>query len=645
MRLFLYFFLLINFSTSAQNIDSLIHVVNQSQNDSLKSVIYRDLGVAFINSDSCMYYFNKGIEISISSNLPFELANIYFVVGVKKHRSNLLDSALYYYSKSVASNIEAYAHRDKKLVDNNLSRTYYSIGISCYIKGDYQCVTESVQNSLRLRLAYDNQASILSCYNMLGISYTAQDEFDKAEKCLSDGLEVAINISDTVYMSNFYSSLGSVYINKKQYQKGYEYFQIVKMLSKNYSNEELLSLNMNIGTALKYLKRYDEAKEILEKGVRDFEKTNDTRGKIISLNLLAELYIETKEWKKLEQVSEKSLEYLEILPMLEQKKFASFNLSIALEKLGNPVNALKQYKNYTAFKDSIFNQQKSKEIDKLEAEFELEQNQRKIGKLTEENLMNQIQIAKDRNVKFGLLALVIIVILIFIIYRRQQERKKQNITIKKMEIEQRMLRSQMNPHFIFNALNSIQSYITRNHTYEAEVFLSKFSKLIRNILEHSTHQYISIDDEIEMLKLYLELEKIRFIDKFDFEIDNQLTDFKLMIPPMLIQPFVENAILHGMKGKPSKGNISVRFTETEDDMVVCEIEDDGVGRKLKTDRDGSHNSLATKLTTDRIQFFNQDNNQSFVIEIIDKKEESGMATGTKVILKFEMIFSKQKAIG
>ena len=142
------------------------------------------------------------------------------------------------------------------------------------------------------------------------------------------------------------------------------------------------------------------------------------------------------------------------------------------------------------------------------------------------------------------------------------------------------LRAQMNPHFIFNSLNSIDNYILRNKTQEASDYLNRFSKLIRLILQNSQSSYISLQDELEALRLYIEMESLRFNHKFDYRVSIQsgLYPESIEIPPMLIQPYVENAIWHGLMQKKEKGHLEIVITR-EGDLLKCIIEDDGIGRE------------------------------------------------------------------
>jgi anti-sigma regulatory factor (Ser/Thr protein kinase) len=185
--------------------------------------------------------------------------------------------------------------------------------------------------------------------------------------------------------------------------------------------------------------------------------------------------------------------------------------------------------------------------------------------------------------------------------RKIQERELQEANKKIGELKLMALRSVMSPHFIFNVLNAIQYYIAKNDRLNAINYLSTFSKLVRSVLTHSVSNKISLADEIEMLKNYIQLEMIRFENKFDFNIEvvDQVDIDNIEIPSLLIQPYVENAILHGLYNKTEKGTLSIRIKE-EDETVVFEIEDDGVGRemamKLRQQNFPSHKSMGVKLT-------------------------------------------------
>jgi LytS/YehU family sensor histidine kinase len=200
------------------------------------------------------------------------------------------------------------------------------------------------------------------------------------------------------------------------------------------------------------------------------------------------------------------------------------------------------------------------------------------------------------------------------------------------------LRSVMSPHFIFNVLNAIQYYIAKNDRLNAINYLSTFSKLVRSILTHSVSNKITLAEEIEMLKNYISLEMLRFENKFDFNIEviDQVDIDNIEIPSLLIQPYVENAILHGLYNKNEKGTLSIRIKE-EDEVVIFEIEDDGVGRevatKLRQQNFPSHKSMGVKLTEERLKLINSQNLADFEIEdLVDARGPSGTRVTIRITL-------------
>lgn len=221
----------------------------------------------------------------------------------------------------------------------------------------------------------------------------------------------------------------------------------------------------------------------------------------------------------------------------------------------------------------------------------------------------------------------------------RKTREKELVEANKMVAELKLmaLRSVMSPHFIFNVLNAIQYYIAKNDRLNAINYLSTFSKLVRSVLTHSVSNKITLADEIEMLKNYISLEMIRFENKFDFNIEviDQVDVDNIEIPSLLIQPYVENAILHGLYNKTEKGILSIRIKE-EGEAVIFEIEDNGVGRetamKLRQQNFPSHKSMGVKLTEERLKLINSQNLAAFTIE--DLKDAQG-PKGTRVTIRID----------
>jgi LytS/YehU family sensor histidine kinase len=190
-------------------------------------------------------------------------------------------------------------------------------------------------------------------------------------------------------------------------------------------------------------------------------------------------------------------------------------------------------------------------------------------------------------------------------------------------LEQKLLRLQMNPHFIFNAFSNILKFIDNNENSKASNYLTTFSKLLRTTLESTREDLVPFERERGTLENYLELQKLRYPNKFSYaiEIDQAIDEEEMSIPPMLVQPFIENSIEHGIRHKKGKGHIDVRFI-LDGKKIVCEVEDDGIGRKKAWEAEVSERSdrkpLATNIVQDRINVLNRKFKQKISLDIIDK---------------------------
>ncbi len=233
-----------------------------------------------------------------------------------------------------------------------------------------------------------------------------------------------------------------------------------------------------------------------------------------------------------------------------------------------------------------------------------------------------------------LIGFIIITIVVLINrYLVLQEKKEGKLKRKIKDVEMQILRSQMNPHFLFNSLNSINSFIFLQKTNEASGYLTTFSKLMRNILDNSRHSSISLTKEIETLELYLELESVRLDHKFEYEIiyDNDLDVFGITLPPLILQPFVENSIWHGLHNKIGKGKLQLVF-EDKIDSILIRIIDNGIGRTasaLLKQKEVKHKSYGIDITIDRLMMLHSKNK----FEIIDLYDENNSAIGTEVQLE------------
>ncbi|MBN1970523.1 MAG: histidine kinase [Candidatus Delongbacteria bacterium] len=282
--------------------------------------------------------------------------------------------------------------------------------------------------------------------------------------------------------------------------------------------------------------------------------------------------------------------------------------------------------------DSVSSAEVKKNIADLDARYETKIKEQQIELLTNENRV------KNQRMWLFVAATVILVLIVLIGVFVYFKKKKENLQRQEM-LKQQLLRSQMNPHFLFNALGSIQNFMLKNETKRAAGYLNNFASLTRNILEHSAQEFVSVSDEIETLRSYLELEKMRLNDHFEFEIaydKNMETDF-ISIPPMLIQPFVENAIKHGLKDINYKGFLELKF-EDKGSVLHIEIIDNGVGIKnAALNKAKKHRSMSMNIFEQRRIVLAKRTKHAIGLEVIARENLNANETGTLVKIEIPIV--------
>jgi LytS/YehU family sensor histidine kinase len=266
------------------------------------------------------------------------------------------------------------------------------------------------------------------------------------------------------------------------------------------------------------------------------------------------------------------------------------------------------------------------------AEEEADKQQQKINTLARDNEVNQLKLSRNRFIFIGSGTGILLISVIFLLFFQRRKHKAERHSV---SMEQRLLRAQMNPHFIFNSLASIQNFVINENSDQANVYLSRFSQLVRNILDNSVEEYIPFEKEINTIENYLALQKVRYAGKFEYgiSVDEKIDAENTLIPPMLAQPFIENAIEHGIRHKETTGRIDIRFHQ-QDGLICFEVEDDGVGRKkaheIELNQASRHRSMATSITRDRLGTLNKKQKKKIRMEITDLKDDSGQGCGTRV---------------
>ena len=340
--------------------------------------------------------------------------------------------------------------------------------------------------------------------------------------------------------------------------------------------------------------------------------------------------------------------------------------SIYLRK-GESELSEKYFNDYKFFSEQQEQRRNRDNYEELVVQYDLGKKEAAIESLEKENKLKEVIAGQQRLYIAGLaLSFVLLLIGVFFIVRnarkrrelleiilRQQEQYAKNIQVEKeekmtaefnkqlAEVQLIALSAQMNPHFLFNCMNSIQKYILKNEKEKALQFLQHFSELMRNVLENSSKQKISLDEEINMLERYIKLEQLRLDEKFDYQIDieNGLQADFFEIPGMIVQPYIENAIWHGLMHKPGKGMLRLDFSK-QNSSIRCVIQDNGVGRKkaAELERPMSHHrrGFGIQLSQKRLELLQNRHEDIPTVVIDDLKDHNNQPAGTRVTIHFHI---------
>lgn len=360
---------------------------------------------------------------------------------------------------------------------------------------------------------------------------------------------------------------------------------------------------------------------------------------------IANAYIAQQNLDKAIPYLKKSIDQAEAKEDLIVQKDATRKLSEVYRSVGDYPKALESYQNYVTLVDKLYVKkeqeisqatrfsrdiaQKQSRITSLEKDRELAESKYQLA-VTNSRLAEESNKRQQIIIYALIFGLAMMGLLAYLLYRNTQQQKLANNLL-----ALKQLRSQMNPHFIFNALNSVNNFIAKSDELNANRYLTEFSMLMRTVLENSEEDFIPLEKEIELLQLYTKLEHSRFTEKFDFEItiDNAVKVDEFQIPPMLLQPYVENAIWHGLRYKEEKGFLKVHFGQPSAETIRITIEDNGIGRKksqeLKTANQKKQNSKGMGNIKKRIAILNQMYKGKVDVFVEDAFEDG---TGTRVVL-------------
>ena len=489
----------------------------------------------------------------------------------------------------------------------------------------------------------------------------------------SEGLKRSINVS--------LNGIGNIYQTLEQYDLAIEQFRRSLELEAELGNTLGLAINhQNIGECQEMQGKLEDALQSYRTSLAYNEEINSDKGKVICKNSIAHVYILQRKLDdaldilepalhasqelgdkyltsgiylnlgraymlkenpaKAKENLEKGLAIAEEYNLPTNISLANSYLSSLAEKQGDHREALARYKLAQEFEEKTVNERNLRYVGDMISRYNIEKKNNEIAIINKDYEIVKLKLRKNQTrLLIGGLALIFLTGVFYILYRQYQLKNDKKL----LTLEQAMLRSQMNPHFLFNSLNSIKLYIINNDKKNAVHYLNKFSKLVRKILEASSLKEISLAEELETVELYMNIENIRFSNEINFKIsiDDDIDIHTIKIPSLILQPFLENAIWHGLSSKEGEKNIDLHISKGNKNFIDISITDNGVGRDaaeiIKESKVLKRKSVGLEITKERLANFARDYQNTFDVTIIDLFDEDKNATGTRVVLHLPTI--------
>ncbi|WP_299603451.1 histidine kinase [uncultured Aquimarina sp.] len=550
----------------------------------------------------------------------------------------------------------------------------YSIDVKIKL-GNAQLQNSDYQSSLvtfdQLKKAKLNSVQRIKVYEGLGDSYKGQNDYENASKNYNIALSFAEKNNSEDIVIELNSKLAEVFQIQGNINDAEEYLDNSVQLASRRSKKS--SARQRAKAADFYNKNNSFAKEIQlrKEALEDIQEMEETEAEspspivLDSISALNSISLEDRaitsqvQNYKIANAFAAQSEYDEAIPYLEEsiKKAASENDLVvqkdATRKLGEVYRekgelekASEAFEEYEVIIDKLYIQKEQEISQATRFNRELAQRANRIASLEKDRELNESRYklafasqelaGQQKIIIYSLIGLSILLLLAaYLMFRNIKQQKFANNLL-----ALKSLRSQMNPHFIFNALNSVNTFIATSDERAANRYLTDFSLLMRAVLENSEEDFIPLEKEIELLELYVQLEHFRFQDKFEYKInvDPEIDIKQYMIPPMLLQPYVENAVWHGLRYKSDKGFLSINFQKTIDGTIEIVIADNGIGREksksLKTLNQKKQKSQGMSNIKKRIQILNtmyKDKVDVFISDLTN--DEEGTGTQVRLILK------------
>ncbi|MDG1475656.1 MAG: tetratricopeptide repeat protein, partial [Vicingaceae bacterium] len=672
--------------------------VNYS-NDPPQSIIYVEEAMKLADEiksvkGKARSFYLKGVIYLEQANFKVAIENIEKAVELYSSLDDLSGIAkcsnafgvLYYYkgnSKQALKHYKEALNLKEKLGDENNEGLIYNIGNVYSDMGEYQKALINFEKVLDIYRKKNDEQGVLSCLNSIATVYYEQGNYPLSLKYYNESLQVSENISDSIGMFRSLNNLGNLYRQQDLNDKALSFYnRALAIQAAKYNVKNITALKNNIGGIYYEKEEFNTAINYYNESIALCREIDDNANLSSGLNGLGFVYFETKEYSKaltyfkeaceitllnndpydlldayhgmtdsyfgmkkydLALVNAKKLAQLSAeYGLLRHEKNAYALLSDIYEKTGSYKKALESHQQYQLLNDSLFNKANVEKIAQLEAEYKYKQaldsaNIKELQLVKTVMTTSQDLEKSEQKILLGvagfLIVALILGIIIFLLKLKNVKSEAQNIAI-----EQKLLRSQMTPHFIFNSLSVLQGMILNKEEKKAVSYLSKFSKLLRIILENSRDKTVSLNQELTAVENYLTLQNIEETKAFKYtvEVDNGIDKSQFKIPPMLIQPFIENAIEHAFEGQIGNKKIDIHLSYI-DEKLICTINDNGIGVDAqKTHQSQDKKSLATTITSERLDILSKDFNMKGSVRVEDKKKKNEKGTLVTLVIPYKI---------
>src|SRR5687767_7249152 len=630
-----------NYSESSKYLFTSLKYYEEAKDDAGRILSNISLGNLYSdqsNYEEALKYYSSGLKIAET-------------IGDKKGVADCLSNIGFVYLRMEKYEEAMKSHRDALVIQKELeykqgiATSLNNIGAICVKQKKYDEALKNLMASARISEELDDKSAIADTYNSIGTAYfekaasskptEAKQEYQLALNYYKKAEFVADTIGTRKLTQDSYEGQARVYEKTKDFKKAYEYRTLYAETKDSLLNNETAKRleNLRIQYEIQKAQTDEQLKQEKQKTAMqlEFDRRADSikyQQKLTAMQLNQQTFISKQQEQDL-RLKQASLDLLN-----KQNELNRLNYLKSQAELETEQTKREEKENEL----TIANQEKS-----------LQSTQLNLQRTQLDLKENQIQAEKKQRL-FYVGGILLLILLFVFVYRNIRNRQRTDRLIaaerlklekisaahKMTELELQSLRAQLNPHFMFNSLNAIQELILKEDNDNSHLYLSRFADLLRMLLDNANQPFVTLKKEINLLDLYLSLEKLRVTDlQYTIDIDPDIDTNKITIPNMMLQPYIENAIWHGLSHKKGEKNLLVRISKDENN-IVCEVRDNGVGRKIAAEFKSlyrkEHRSRGMELLSKRFNLLSKEYGSDIQTDIEDLYE-NGSATGTKVAIR------------